>query len=107
MTRLSEIKERLAKATKGEWQGIYQPAQYSICVALPRNKWEELTTADYEFITHSKKDLEWCVKVIEAGGALRKSLGTLEHRPDCEIKDGERCSCDLNGCLKAWDEVTK
>lgn len=94
MSRLEDIKERLSKATKGEWfnpkdgdsvQAYVERDDYANSYQICLVDREE----DLEFIAHSKADVEWLIESLEA---TSKAL--------VEFRDGSKLLAKENGIMK-------
>lgn len=103
MTRLSEIKRRVERATKGEWKVEPMGSQISILsrelvVALIRKTtaWKNETerelrikqsTADAELIAHAPADLQYLMERLERAEAeLGQIMETLEAMAALNLK---------------------
>ena len=84
--KLSEIKAREQKATKGKWEWVCKDADssyeiFSEGVGIVTMKYGLEEFQDADFIAHSRSDIPWLLRMVEEARKLIRELeGTpIEH----------------------------
>jgi hypothetical protein len=103
MTRLDEIRERLEKATKGEWQRRNDILAYCFIMAGDQKILGDATVAypsrqrgaDADYIAHSKADIAFLLSEIE-----RKDGALKAGRDRCSVCDGGGSVVDKDNCWR-------
>jgi len=125
MTLLSEVKERVSKASPGPWKGDRYDGsvKYELIgqggrkvLSLDAESPGFFSFYDEEFIKHSREDIEYLLKLIEAKDEALRKIGnrigapTMSYAPEIERKEMAQRVLDVSrivqGALTLGHAVT-